>query len=362
MAMTIEIELAARSHPVRVGPGLLDQAGDEARRLAGGRTAFVVTNATVGALYGERLKASLEQAGYATEVAEVPDGEEAKALDQAAALYGRLIDAGCERMDPVVALGGGVVGDVAGFVAGTYMRGVPFVQVPTTLLAQVDSSIGGKTAVDLPQGKNLVGTFWQPRVVLADVDTLQTLDDRQVVAGLAEMVKTAFLAGEASLADLERDLDRVRSKDPDALQATVAAAVRFKAGVVEQDETDRESRAILNLGHTTAHALEQRAGFEGLLHGEAVALGLIVALDLSVSLGSLAPDKARRCRALVERLAVAFPEGVDPAALVAQMYRDKKAARGKLVFVLLDDIGLPVVREVEEAEVRAAVERLAAGE
>jgi 3-dehydroquinate synthase len=360
--MTIEIELAARRYPVHVGPGVLDQAGDEARRLAGGRTAFVVTNATVGGLYQERLKVSLERAGYLVEAAEVPDGEEAKALDQAAALYGRLIDAGCERSDPVVALGGGVVGDVAGFVAGTYMRGVPFVQVPTTLLAQVDSSVGGKTAVDLPQGKNLVGTFWQPRVVLADVETLQTLDDRQVVAGLAEIVKTAFLSGEDALNDLERDLDQVRSKDPAALESTVAAAVRFKASVVEQDETDRGLRAILNLGHTTAHALEQRSGFEGLLHGEAVALGLVVALDLSVSCGSLSPEKARRLRALVDRLGVALPLGVEPAALVAQMYRDKKATRGKLVFVLLDDIGLPVVREVEEGDARAAVERLAAGE
>lgn len=360
--MTIEIELEARRYPVHVGPGILDRTGEEARRLAGGRTAFVVTNATVGVLYGERLKASLEQAGYVVEVAEVPDGEEAKTLDQAAALYGRLIDAGCERSDPVVALGGGVVGDVAGFVAGTYMRGVPLVQVPTTLLAQVDSSVGGKTAVDLPQGKNLVGTFWQPRAVLADVATLQTLDDRQVVAGLAEMVKAALLAGEDTLRDLGRDLDLVRSKDPAALESAVAAAVRFKAAVVEQDETDRGLRAILNLGHTTAHALEQRSGFEGLLHGEAVALGLVVALDLSVSCGSLSPEKARRCKALVDRLGVAYPQGVDPAAVVAQMYRDKKAVHGKLVFVLLDDIGMPFVREVEEAEVRAAVERLAAGE
>jgi len=261
-----------------------------------------------------------------------------------------------------VALGGGVVGDVAGFVAGTYMRGVPFVQVPTTLLAQVDSSVGGKVAVDLPQGKNLVGTFWQPSVVLADVDTLQTLDDRQVVAGLAEMVKTALLAGEAGLADLERDLDRLRSKDPDTLQSGVAEAVRFKARVVEQDETDKGLRAILNLGHTTAHALEQHSGFEGLLHGEAVALGLVVALDLSVSCGSLAPEKAERAKSLVDRLGVAYPRGMDPAAVVAQMYRDKKAAQGRLVFVLLDDIGLPAVREVGEAEARAAVERLAAGE
>jgi 3-dehydroquinate synthase len=359
---TIPVKLTRSEYPVVIGRGILASVGERVRDAAGGRKAFVLTNERVFGLFGDDVVAGLVRAGYEAAVAHVPDSEEAKSLDVARAVYSQLVASGHERGDPIVALGGGVVGDLAGFVAGTYMRGVPFAQVPTTLLAQVDSSVGGKAAVDLPEGKNLVGLFWQPAIVLADLETLDPLPARQVVAGLAEVVKAALLEGGESLDFVETHLDALLSRKPGILDDAVARSVRFKARVVEADETDLAGRAVLNLGHTTGHAIEQQAGFRGILHGEAVTLGLLAAAYVAEEASVAPPEAAERQRALVRRLGVKVPQDLDAQGLIAQMYRDKKASGGALVFVLLAGPGEPLTMKVEEPAVAAALTRMLAEE
>lgn len=362
MSQTVEVRLGDRSYPVRIGSGILGELGVTTHARARGARACVVTDPTVDALYGARARTALEGAGYGVSTALVEDGERAKSLTTAEMLYGRLVDAGHERSDVVVALGGGVVGDVAGFVAGTYMRGVPFVQVPTTLLAQVDASVGGKVAVDLPQGKNLVGLFWQPRLVLADVETLDSLPERQIVAGLAEVVKTALLSGGEFLEFVHAHLEDLIARRHERLVHAIMECVTYKAGVVQRDEQDHGERALLNLGHTTAHALEQQGAYVGMLHGEAVAVGLLAAAYVAEEAGLSSGEEAAGQRVLVRRLGVGVPEALDVDALVAQMYRDKKTEGGKLRFVLLGRAGQPVVKAVDGAVAVRALERLAAEE
>lgn len=358
MSLTLEVTLGARSYPVRVGQNILHELGGQVRHAVRSARALVVTNPLVDGLYGPTVVSSLEEAGYGVAKALVEDSEDSKSLETAEMLYERLVLEGHERSDPVIALGGGVVGDLAGFVAATYMRGVPLVQVPTTLLAQVDSSVGGKVAVNLPTGKNLIGAFWQPRLVLADIATLASLDERQVVAGAAELVKMGLIAGGEFFEFLTRDLSRVLAREPESLARAVFEAVSAKAHVVEADETDRGHRSVLNLGHTTAHALEQRLGYGAILHGEAVAIGIIVATYVAEAMGVTDSGEAERVRALVRRLEVPVPVPLDVDGLVAQMYRDKKARSGALRFVLLAKVGEPVIETVQEAIVVSALKRL----
>lgn len=358
MSTTIKIELGERSYDVTVGFGLLDRVGEQARCHAGGERAFLVTDELVRDAYGATVEESLGGAGYSVRTAAVSGGERAKSPDTALTLWKALVASGHERTDPVIALGGGVVGDLAGFVAGTYMRGVPFVHVPTTLLAQVDSSVGGKTAVNLPEGKNLVGVFWQPRAVLADAATLDTLPDRELVAGLAEVVKAALLAGGGFLEFVEDRLEDLVARDHGALQTAISESVRLKARVVQADETDSGMRAILNLGHTVGHALEQQAGYGGvLLHGEAVALGIVAAAHIGEAAGLCPPEVAERQRVLAARLGVALGGAVDIDALVGQMYRDKKTLGGALRLVVLSAPGRPQLVEMHEGTVREGLAR-----
>jgi 3-dehydroquinate synthase len=297
------------------------------------------------------------RARYEPRVAEVPDGEAYKSLNWASRLYDIMVEHRMDRRSPVIALGGGVIGDLTGFVAATYMRGVPFIQVPTSLLAQVDASVGGKVAVDHPRGKNLIGAFYQPELVLISLDTLRTLSDRELRAGLAEVIKYGVIADEALFVYLERHIERVLARDEDALAHLVARSCEIKAEVVAGDEREQGRRAMLNFGHTTGHALEAHLGYGSLLHGEAVAIGMLAAARLAERMGMLDAAPVERIRNLVERTGLpVFCGNMDIEAVMNLMQHDKKAVGGRLRFVLPTRIGEVILRDdVDEADIRAAL-------
>jgi 3-dehydroquinate synthase len=315
---------------VRIGTGILPFLGYELQALGAGRRVLLVTHRALVRRYGAGLVASLEGAGYAVRTVAVPVGERAKSLRQAASLIDACAAAGMDRADTIVSLGGGVVGDLAGFVAGTYMRGLRFVQVPTTLLAQVDSSVGGKTAVNHPHAKNLIGVVWQPALVMADTDTLRTLPPRERRAGLAEVVKCGMVLDAGLLDVVERDRDIVE---------IVSRCVALKARIVEQDETERGPRQVLNYGHTVGHAIE--AALPGrFIHGEAIAVGMRTEAQVAVRLGLLSGADAGRQNALLARLGlpVDVPAGsIDP--LLEAMRLDKKVRGGRIRCSLPEGIG-----------------------
>ena len=360
--LRIEVGLAERAYPVLIGPGLLPQAGDLLRPLLKRARTAVVTDETVAAAHGRPLLHSLEQAGIEAELIALPPGEETKSFAHLAELSGRLLDLKLDRGDLIVAFGGGVVGDLAGFAAAIYKRGIGFVQIPTTLLAQVDSSVGGKTAIDTPQGKNLIGAFHQPRLVLADLDVLSTLPDRQMRAGYAEVLKYGLLGDFAFFEWLEANGLRALAREPEALERAVARSVEMKAEIVAEDETETTGRrALLNLGHTFGHALEAETGFgDRLLHGEGVALGCAMAFRFSARQGLCSGQEAER--ACVAIAAVGLPSRLsdlaagpfDADALVSHMAQDKKAEAGKLTFILARGLGQAfVAKDVDAGEVRA---------
>ena len=342
----VRVELPERGYEVLVGPALIDRAGRLlAPHLPRGRTA-VVTDANVADHHGERLAAALEAGGIAVDMVVLPPGEQTKSFAGLEDLCARLLALKLDRGDTITVFGGGVVGDLAGFAAAIYKRGIGFVQVPTTLLAQVDSSVGGKTAIDTPAGKNLIGAFHQPRAVLADLDVLATLPQREVRAGYAEVLKYGLLGDAAFFAWLEANGEAVLSLGTAALTHAVARAVEMKAEIVIEDERETGRRALLNLGHTFAHALESETGFgEALLHGEAVGIGCALAFRLSATLGLCAPEDAARAEAAIARAGLptrlhalaGAPFGA--ARLLDHMAQDKKAQRGALVFVLARAIG-----------------------
>lgn len=337
----IRVNLGERSYDISIGRGLLARVGELIGDLVSGRKCLLITNSTVAALYEEVVLRGLEEAGFRVAVARVPDGEEYKSLEQAAVLYDRAIEGGLDRGCPVIALGGGVVGDLGGFVAATYMRGVPLIQVPTTLLAQVDSSVGGKVAVNHPLGKNIIGSFYQPRAVIIDTDTLRTLDGREVRSGLAEVIKYGVIADTSFFSWLEENLADVLALDPDALSRVIGTSCQIKARVVEQDETEEGLRAILNFGHTVGHAVEALTGYRKFKHGEAVGAGMVAASHLAVRLGMLSIEDCLRIERLVSRagLPVGIPPEITPAELVDSLYRDKKVRDEQLTFVLPERIG-----------------------
>jgi len=354
---TLRVELGARGYPIHIGAGLLDQPGLYAPHLGGGAVA-VVTNAVVGPLFLDRLERALRAAGArAVTKVVIADGEQAKGWQTLEQVFDALLAARCGRDTLVVALGGGVVGDLAGFAAAVYQRGVPFLQVPTTLLAQVDSSVGGKTAINHPRGKNMVGAFHQPLAVIADVSTLDTLPERELRAGIAEVIKHGFILDDAFVAWLEANVERLLARDPDALAHAVQRSCELKAQVVAADERETGLRALLNFGHTFGHAIEAGMGYGEWLHGEAVAAGMVMAAELSVRTGSLAAADAGRVRSLLERARLP----VRGPALGAERYLelmqvDKKASRGRVRFVLLDAIGRASLRDgVDERLVREAL-------
>ena len=348
---SLRVELGERSYPIHIGAGLLGRAELYAPHLAG--TIAVITNEVVGPRYLPKLREAL---GKATEII-VRDGEQAKDWQTLNAVFDALLQARCGRDTLIVALGGGVIGDLAGFAAAVYQRGVPFLQVPTTLLAQVDSSVGGKTAINHPLGKNMIGAFHQPLAVISDVATLDTLPDRELRAGLAEVIKHGF-ALDASFVDwLEGNMALLLKRDAAALTHAVKRSCELKSRVVAADERETGERALLNLGHTFGHAIETGAGYGAWLHGEAVAAGMVMAAELSALMGDLRKTDVDRVRTLLKRagLPVSGP-ALAPERLMELMATDKKAAKGKTRFVVLESIGRAALRgDVDDALVRKAI-------
>ena len=347
---TVRVALGARSYPIHIGTGLLAQAGLIASVLPQRRVA-IVTNEVVAPLYLDRLAGALAGAGVTSVPVVVPDGERHKDWPTLNAVFDALLANRCDRKTAVVALGGGVIGDLAGFAAATYQRGVPFVQVPTTLLAQVDSSVGGKTAINHPLGKNMVGAFHQPLVVVADTDTLATLPARELAAGLAEVIKHGAIRDDAFFGWLESNVDALVARDRAALAHAIRRSVEIKAEVVARDERETGERALLNFGHTFAHAIEAGLGFGTWLHGEAVGAGMAMAADLSARLGLLDRVAAERLRALLVRAGLPA-SGPDLGAdrYVELMAVDKKAEGGRLRFILLDRLGAARIRDAVPPE------------
>lgn len=337
----IVVGLGGRSYPIVFGEHLLEQTGAWLALVAPPGPCAIVTNPVVGSLYANRVIQAVRAYGFEPVRIDVPDGEEHKNMASLAVIYDRLADAALERTSPLLALGGGVVGDLAGFAAATYLRGIPYVQLPTTLLAQVDSSVGGKTGIDHPRGKNLIGAFYQPRAVLVDLGVLRTLPRRQFLAGVAEVVKYGVIFDPALFALLEQDWNRVLALDLAVLGKIIRRCCELKAGVVERDERESGERAVLNFGHTVGHALESVTGYTRYLHGEAVAIGMVAEARVSASLGLCNPDLIARLCQLLQRvgLPVDMPPDVDPARLAAAIDVDKKVREGKVKFVALRDLG-----------------------
>ncbi|NJD67390.1 MAG: 3-dehydroquinate synthase [candidate division NC10 bacterium] len=352
----VTVSLGSRSNPIAVGSGLLKQLGDLCGELLPSRRAMIVTNPVVNHLYGATVSASLRKAGFHVALTEIPAGERAKSLRQAARLYQAFLKNRMDRRSVVVALGGGVIGDLAGYAAATYLRGIPLVQVPTTLLAQVDSSVGGKVAVNLPEGKNLVGAFYQPSLVVADVQTLRSLPLRQIRAGLAEVVKYGMIADRELFASIETELDAILRAEPESLTHLVTRSCAIKAQVVEQDEREEGMRAILNFGHTVGHALETLAGYHRLLHGEAIAIGMVVATMLSVNRGLCERGELDRLRTLLMRIGLPTKASVDMKQLVPTIGYDKKVRNRMIYFVLTKGIGHATLAEISDlGELRSAI-------
>ncbi|HKR77396.1 MAG TPA: 3-dehydroquinate synthase [Rhodanobacter sp.] len=352
---TVDVTLDARGYPVWIGHGLLGDAARWRARLRG-RHVLVVSNTTVAPLYLERVAHGLDGLTWSSFL--LDDGEAHKSFANVERVLAALAELGATRDACVIALGGGVVGDLAGFSAACWMRGIDFIQMPTTLLAMVDSSVGGKTGVNLPAGKNLVGAFHQPRAVVADIDTLATLPVREYRAGLAEVAKGAAIGDEPFFAWLEAHADALVARDDAAVTEAIARKVRYKAGVVARDETEQGERALLNLGHTFGHALETAGHYTALLHGEGVAVGMLLAARLSERLGMSATADTARLQRLLEKLGlpVAIPPGMDAQQLLALMRLDKKNTAGGLRLILWRGIGkAEIAGGVAEAEVLAVL-------
>ncbi|MFC1927101.1 3-dehydroquinate synthase [Chloroflexota bacterium] len=356
------VQTVTQSYPVFVGYGLLDKLGDKVREAALSGTATIISDENVFAIYGRRIEGVLKDAGFAVNDFVVPPGEETKSMDYAVRIYDSLVDHRAERDDIIIALGGGMVGDLAGFVAATFLRGMPWVQVPTSLVAMVDASIGGKAGINHPEGKNLIGAFYQPNLVLCDPESLATLPRRELASGWAEVIKYGLILDREFFEFVETNADRMRKLDPQLLTRAIARSAAIKARVVSQDEEERTGkRTILNYGHTIGHGLEAATGYRRFLHGEAVAIGMMGAGEMSRRLGLLSSTVVQRQKALLERFGL--PTSLQPeaanrrsgrkrgnsklrvAAVIRAMKLDKKV-RGKTIrWVLLQDIGKAVIRD-----------------
>ena len=345
---TISVPLGARTYPVHIERGLLSRLGPMLRDTLGTCAVMIVTDDHVAPLYLDRVRASLEEAGFTADAVVLPHGEQTKCLDALIRLYNDLCALGITRRDAILALGGGVIGDLAGLAAATYLRGVHFVQVPTTLLAQVDSSVGGKVAVDLPQGKNLVGAFYQPEAVFCDPDTLRTLTDEYWRDGLGEVIKYGCIGDEELFRLLEACAPGGREALMGEIDTILTRCIQQKADVVAQDERDTGLRMTLNFGHTVAHAVETCQHYEGLRHGEAVALGMRAITRLTEQKGMTAPGTAARLDALLRALdmPMALPD-IPEAELLRAMGRDKKNAGRVLRIVVLEEIGRCRIHETD---------------
>ena len=335
----IDVKPGQNSYSIIIGAGILAQTGEKLKTLGLKDKAVIITNPTVNKLYGAIVKQSLHDAGFKTTTLSVADGEEFKTLESAGKLYEQLADWGAERSTAILALGGGVIGDLAGFVAATYMRGVPLVQLPTTLLAQCDSSIGGKTAVDYKQLKNEIGTFYQPKLTVSDITTLKSLPEQEFTGGLAEVIKHAVIKDEKFFSYLDGNLDLIKSLDNNVLEAVVAKSARIKVGFVEQDEKDMGLRNILNFGHTVGHAVESVSHFQ-VSHGQGVSIGMTAAAKIAVKLELMDKESAARLEKLLQKagLPTKLPQMEVKQVMQAMRY-DKKVQGGKIRFVLPRAIG-----------------------
>ena len=341
----LSVDLAARPYDIHIGPGLLERIEEFVRPLRPTRT-LIVTDPRVGPLYSAQVLARLRRVALA-DVFELTAGETGKDMGAVGAVIDALLAAGADRKSVVVALGGGVVGDIAGFAAAIFMRGIRYVQAPTTLLAQVDSSVGGKTGVNHPRGKNLIGAFYQPEAVIADTDTLRTLPARELSAGLAEIVKHGLLADAEYFGQVARDLPRLRACETAALTEAIARSCEIKSAVVARDEKESGERALLNLGHTFGHAIEALTGYGRWLHGEAVGCGICLAADLSQRLGLIARSDVETIERVVDGAGLPTRiEGLSRVAAVESMRGDKKAEAGEIGFIVLERVGRAIQRTV----------------
>ncbi len=357
LIQTLQVALGDRSYPIHIGAGVLDMPELLLPHVRSSK-AVVVTNTTVAPLYLDRLRSTLEKGGISVLPVILPDGEQFKTWETLNLIFDALLGARCERSTTLIALGGGVIGDMGGFAAACYQRGMPFIQVPTTLLSLVDSSVGGKTAINHPLGKNMIGAFYQPKLVLADISTLDTLPDRELKAGLSEVIKYGLIRDPEFFAWLEVNLEKLLARDRDALAYAVRRSCANKAEVVAADERESGERALLNLGHTFGHAIETGLGYGEWLHGEAVAGGTLIAAELSRRLGWLNSGQVERIESLFSRAGLPVRgAALGVARYLDLMSHDKKVQDGRLRLVLLQDIGRAVVSEVADSGlIGAAIE------
>jgi 3-dehydroquinate synthase len=355
----IRVEFGERSYDIITGSNILEGIGDALKPFGLSPKVAIITNPTVFSLYGKRVSDSVKKAGFDLLVVTIPDGEQYKNLDTLKNIYDELLKFKLDRKSALIALGGGVVGDITGFAASTYMRGIPCIQVPTTLLSQVDSSVGGKTGVDHEFGKNMIGTFWQPGLVWIDVETLITLPKRELLAGLAEVIKYGIIYDERLFEFLEVNKEKILNLDTDALTYIIRRSCEIKADVVSKDEREAGLRSILNYGHTIGHAIETVTGYTRFLHGEAVAIGMYLEARLSQTLNLIDKDQVFRIKAVIDSYGLPSEMEADIAinGILSSMQLDKKAVAGKLKFILPEKIGrVKIYKEATEKSIRESLQ------
>ena len=356
----VEVDLGERSYDIKIGAGVLGKAGSFLQELDIDSKILVITDSRVDELYSAELTASLEEAGFDVHKAVIDQGEEQKTLSTARELYDQAVEANLDRNSSIVALGGGVVGDIAGFIAATFMRGINFIQIPTTLLAQVDSSVGGKVAVNHSQGKNLIGNFYQPRLVLADPKVLATLEEREFKAGLAEVIKHGFIRDRDYFDFLVKEAEAILELEEEAIVRAVKRSCEIKAAVVAEDEREEGLRAILNYGHTIGHALEAATNYQVYRHGEAVAVGMVAAAEISHKLGYLSSKEVSEHRKVLNEFGLPISyRNLEASEIIPKLKQDKKVKAGKVRFILAKEIGdVFISSEVSEETTLKVVEKL----
>ncbi len=355
----IRVELAERSYNISIGSNTLEGIGDKLKLFELSPRIAVVSNPTVFSLYGERVSESIKNAGFDLVTVSIPDGEQYKNLETLKTIYDELLKSKLDRKSALIALGGGVVGDITGFAASTYMRGIAYIHIPTTLLAQVDSSVGGKTGIDHELGKNMIGAFWQPRLVWIDVETLKTLPQRELLAGLAEVIKYGVIYDEGLFTFLETEKDKILNLDRNALAYIIKRSCEIKAEVVSKDERESGLRAILNYGHTIGHAIETVTKYKRFLHGEAVAIGMHIEARLSMMLDLIDKAQVTRIKTLIDSygLPSAIPSDVNASSIFLSIQLDKKAIAGELKFILPEMIGkVRIHKGVTEQSIRESLQ------
>jgi len=342
----VKVELGERSYYIHIGLNTLNTIGERIQQFHFSHKAVLISNSHLIKLYGERIILNLKKNGFEMEVIEVPDGEKYKNMREAEKIYDRLLDGKHDRYSPLIALGGGVLGDLTGFVAATYKRGVPYIQIPTSLLAQVDSSVGGKTAVNHPLGKNMIGAFYQPAGVFVDLNALKTLPKIEFRCGMAEIIKYGIIADEMLFNFLESRVEDIKNLDFNALQYIIEASCKIKASIVSKDEREKGLRSVLNYGHTIGHALESLTGYEKYKHGEAVAIGMIAAAFISHEAELCDKKDVERVKKLIEsfNLATQLPN-ISPEKILSALYYDKKVRNDKIKLVLMKKLGSVVIRD-----------------